>query len=60
MRVIPNRKPIVQGAIGLPRMCTKPVGDISGPPPRCLTDPYSRYTKIPLMAEYSPPSGRLP
>ena len=28
MRVIPRRIPSVQGATGLPRMCTQPVGDV--------------------------------
>ena len=60
MRVVPSRKPSVQGATGLARMYTKPVGDVPVPLPRCCTGPYSGCTKIRLAAECSPLSGALP
>ena len=59
MRVIPSRTPSVQGATGLYRMCTQPVGDVRGPPPWSCTSPYSLCTKIPLMAECLTASSEL-
>ena len=39
MRVVPSRKPSVQGTTGLSRVCTKAVGDVPDPPPRCCVHP---------------------
>ena len=55
-----NRTPSVQGATGLPRMCTQLVGDVRVVPPWSCTAPHSGCTKVPLVAECLPPSGELP
>ena len=60
MSVILYSTPSEQGATGLPRMCTQPVGDVRGMQPWTFTAPHSGCTKVPLAAEYSPPSGALP
>ena len=54
MSVILNCISGVKGAAGLPRMCTKPVGDVQ---PWSCTAPYSGCTKIPLTAECSTARG---
>ena len=46
MSVILNLTPSVQGATGLPRMCTLSVGDVRGPLPFSCTGPYSGCTKF--------------
>ena len=60
MSIILNRTPSVQGATGLPRMCTQNVGEVRGPPLWSCTGPYRGCTKIRLAAELPPPSGALP
>ena len=59
MSVILNCTPSEQGATGLPRMRTQPVGDVRGQPPCGFTAPHSGSIKVPMAAECTPPSGAL-
>ena len=60
MSVNLNRTLSVQGAAGLPNMCTKPVGDVWVVPQWSCTAPYSTCLKVLLAADCSPPSVALP
>ena len=60
MSVILNRTPSVQGATGLPRMCTQPMGEVRGPLPWSCTRPYRICTKMWLVEEWQPLSDELP
>ena len=59
MRFLPSRTPSVQGAVGLPRMCTQAVGDVRTTPLWSCTGPYSVCKGIPLASERSMPIGHL-
>ena len=43
MTVILNHIPSVQGATGIPRMQTQPVGDVRRQPPWSFTAPHQVY-----------------
>ena len=43
----------IQGATGLPRMCSETMADVKRPPSGSCTDPYSRCTKMPFARAYS-------
>ena len=53
MSIILNRIPSVQGATGLPRMRTQPVGDVQCQPPWSFTPLHSGCTKRPLAAMFT-------
>ena len=48
-----DRTPTVQGAMGLPRMCTEPMAEVRSLPLWSCTDPYSGCTKMPFARESS-------
>ena len=59
MSVILNHKLGVQGAMGIPRMCAQPVGNIQSSLVCSCTGPYRMCTKILWTAECSMISGEL-